>query len=85
MPQPNVTSVVFLIPKNQILPSDLLEALEGVLKISFNAPRKTIFNNHSKNYSKQKVLEVLEDLQITPNKRPHEIDTATYHRLLKIL
>ncbi len=85
VPQPKVTSAVFLIQKNQILPSDFLEALEGLLKISFNTPRKTIFNNLSKNYSKQKVLEALEDLQITPNKRPHEIDTATYHRLLKIL
>ncbi len=85
VPQPKVTSAVFLIMKNQNLPQEFLAHLEDLLKIAFNAPRKTLFNNLSKVYPKQKILEALEELGIKPNKRPHELDTTDYHRLLKLL
>lgn len=85
VPQPKVTSAVFLIEKNQIPSSDFLVKLEELLKIAFSAPRKTLFNNLSKVYSKEKIMETLETLGIVSNKRPHEIDTTDYHRLLKLL
>ncbi|WP_231232560.1 16S rRNA (adenine(1518)-N(6)/adenine(1519)-N(6))-dimethyltransferase RsmA [Helicobacter canadensis] len=85
VPQPKVTSAVFLIEKNHIPSSDFLVKLEELLKIAFSAPRKTLFNNLSKVYSKEKIMETLETLGIVSNKRPHEIDTTDYHRLLKLL
>lgn len=85
VPPPKVTSAVFLLEKTKDFISKDLERLESLLKIAFSAPRKTLLNNLSKAYSKQKVESVLESLQIAPSKRPHEIDTTIYHRLLKIL
>ena len=62
-----------------------LEELESLLKVAFRAPRKTILNNLSKAYPRQKLMEALESLNLAVSKRPHEIDTLDYHRLLKIL
>lgn len=86
VPQPKVISSVFLLQKIANPPSFKdLEDLESLLKVAFSAPRKTILNNLSKAYPKQAILDALESLQIAPSKRPHEIDTQDYHRLLKIL
>lgn len=87
IPPPKVTSAVFLLEKSTIsskIHKDL-GALEELLKIAFNAPRKTILNNLSKAYGKEKTQNALELLGISLTKRPHEIDTTNYHRLLKIL
>ena len=40
---------------------------------------------NKKVYSKEKIMETLETLGIVSSKRPHEIDTTDYHRLLKLL
>lgn len=86
VPPPKVTSSVFLLQKIANPPSFKdLEHLESLLKIAFSAPRKTILNNLSKAYPKQTIMDALESLAIAPSKRPHEIDTPNYHRLLKIL
>ncbi|WP_297811735.1 16S rRNA (adenine(1518)-N(6)/adenine(1519)-N(6))-dimethyltransferase RsmA [uncultured Helicobacter sp.] len=86
VPPPKVTSSVFLLQKVANPPSFKdLEHLESLLKVAFSAPRKTILNNLSKNYPKQVIIDALESLAIAPSKRPHEIDTPNYHRLLKIL
>ena len=86
VPPPKVTSSVFLLQKIANPPSfEDLEHLESLLKVAFSAPRKTILNNLSKAYPKEAVIDALESLQIAPSKRPHEIDTPNYHRLLKIL
>lgn len=86
VPPPKVTSSVFLLQKMANPPSFKdLEHLESLLKVAFGAPRKTILNNLSKAYPKQEIMDALESLQIAPSKRPHEIDTTNYHRLLKIL
>ncbi|MBX7491078.1 16S rRNA (adenine(1518)-N(6)/adenine(1519)-N(6))-dimethyltransferase RsmA [Helicobacter sp. Faydin-H64] len=86
VPPPKVTSSVFLLQKVANPPNFRdLEYLESLLKVAFSAPRKTILNNLSKAYPKQAIIDALESLQITPSKRPHEIDTPNYHRLLKIL
>ncbi|MCI5968261.1 16S rRNA (adenine(1518)-N(6)/adenine(1519)-N(6))-dimethyltransferase RsmA [Helicobacter sp.] len=86
VPSPKVISSVFLLQKVANPPSFKdLEHLEALLKVAFSTPRKTLLNNLSKAYPKQTITEALESLQIMPSKRPHEIDTQDYHRLLKIL
>ena len=86
VPPPKVMSSVFLLQKNANPPSfKQLEELESLLKVAFRAPRKTILNNLSKAYPRQKLMEALESLNLAVSKRPHEIDTLDYHRLLKIL
>lgn len=80
-PQPKVTSAVFLIQKTKNFES--LEKLEIMLKVAFSSPRKTLANNLSKTYKNAK--DILQKLDISANARPHEVDTATYHRLLKFL
>ncbi|WP_299545736.1 16S rRNA (adenine(1518)-N(6)/adenine(1519)-N(6))-dimethyltransferase RsmA [uncultured Helicobacter sp.] len=86
VPPPKVISSVFLIQKMANPPNFKdLEHLESLLKVAFNTPRKTILNNLSKAYPKQTILDALESLKIAPSKRPHEIDTQDYHRLLKLL
>lgn len=86
VPPPKVTSAVFLLEKTAISQTlKDLGILEELLKIAFSAPRKTILNNLGKVYDKDKVLEALESLELSSTKRPHEIDTTNYHRLLKIL
>ena len=85
IPPPKVTSAVFLIEKTKNVNRDFLESLEDLLKVAFSAPRKTIENNLSKKYAKEKVKKVLQELEIEAKKRPHEIDIFTYHRLLKFL
>lgn len=86
-PAPKVDSAVFLAQKveSQIIDSAFLENLESLLKVAFNAPRKTILNNLSKAYSKECVESALKSLEIPPTFRPHQLDTPTYHRLLKLL
>ncbi len=84
-PPPKVTSSVFLLTKTKYEEKDFLEKLEKLLKIAFNMPRKTLFNNLAKSYEKAKILECLQKLGIGINKRPHEIDTFFYHQLLKFL
>lgn len=86
VPQPKVTSSVFLLEKLANPPIfKELEHLESLLKVAFSAPRKTILNNLSKAYPKQTIIDALQSLAIASSKRPHEIDTLNYHRLLKIL
>ncbi|MDA3969294.1 MULTISPECIES: 16S rRNA (adenine(1518)-N(6)/adenine(1519)-N(6))-dimethyltransferase RsmA [Helicobacter] len=80
-PPPKVTSAVFLIQKTKNYES--LDKLEAMLKIAFTSPRKTLLNNLSKTYKNAK--DILQKLNIPINSRPHEVDTDTYHRLLKFL
>lgn len=87
VPPPKVTSAVFLLEKSAMLSESYqdLEGLEKLLKAAFSAPRKTILNNLTKAYGKEKAQKALELLELSHAKRPHEIDTTNYHRLLKIL
>ena len=86
VPPPKVISSVFLLQKNINPPSCKdLEDLESLLKAAFYLPRKTILNNLSNAYPKQAIMDALKSLNIAHSKRPHEIDTQDYHRLLKIL
>ena len=85
IPQPKITSAVFLIQKTKDLEPDFLEHLERLLKISFAMPRKTLQNNLNKGFDKDKVEQAFKALKIDSKKRPHEIDISTYHRLLNFL
>ncbi|TLD89287.1 16S rRNA (adenine(1518)-N(6)/adenine(1519)-N(6))-dimethyltransferase RsmA [Helicobacter sp. MIT 05-5294] len=87
IPPPKVTSAVFLLEKSVASSQTTIDwdALEELLKAAFSAPRKTILNNLSKVYGKERAQNALALLEMSPTKRPHEIDTTNYHRLLKIL
>lgn len=80
-PPPKVTSAVFLIQKTKSYES--LDTLEVMLRVAFSSPRKTLLNNLNKTYKNAK--DILQGLNIPINARPHEVDTDTYHRLLKFL
>ena len=84
-PPPKVVSSVFILLKTQPVQNISLEELEKLLKIAFKNPRKTLYNNLARVYEKTKVLDVLHELCINKDKRPHEIETPIYHQFLKFL
>lgn len=81
-PQPKVMSGLFrIVRKAEELPS----GLEALLRIAFNAPRKTLHNNLSKHYSLEQIKNAFCALGIPTNTRPHQINTPQYHQLTRIL
>lgn len=77
-PAPKVTSSVFCIDKthNRAL-SD--SGFEEFLKIAFRAPRKKLANNLQKTFAN--ITNLLGDLHIRDDARPHEVSTAQYHHI----
>jgi len=84
IPQPKVSSAVIYLQKLKCPQTTSLE-YKKFLKICFNANRKTILNNLSKNYKKTNILSVLNSLFIRPNKRPHEVSLGQYDNIYKYL
>jgi len=81
-PQPKVDSAVFLIQKTKDR-SD--ENFEGLLRVAFKQPRKTLMKNLSVVYDKKILQEIFNDLDFTLTVRPHQVDTQDYHQIYKIL
>ena len=81
-PQPKVDSAVFLIQKTDDR-SD--ENFEGLLRVAFKQPRKTLMKNLSVVYDKKILQEIFSDLDFTLTIRPHQVDTQDYHQIYKIL
>ncbi len=79
-PPPKIDSAVFLIQKTKDR-SD--ENFEGMLRVAFKQPRKTLMKNLSVVYEKEKILEVLNELGFAPTIRPHQVSTHDYHQLYK--
>lgn len=77
-PQPKVDSAVFLIQK-QYDRSD--EDFEGLLRVAFKQPRKTLMKNLSSVYDKKLLQEIFEELELSLTVRPHQLDTQDYHQL----
>ena len=81
-PAPKVTSAVLKIVKT----SDReVSEFEQMLRVAFTQPRKTLQKNLSAHYQKQEVLECLNTLGLEPSIRPHQVTTADYHQLFKLL
>ncbi len=79
-PQPKVDSAVFLIQKHCDR-SD--ESFEGLLRVAFKQPRKTLMKNLSIVYDKKMLQEIYEELELSTTVRPHQLDTQDYHQLYK--
>lgn len=93
-PMPKVTSSVMCIRKhgdfihgeNSIFKNqDEFEAFGQYLKTAFSAPRKQWIKNMSSCYERAVLAQLLEAVELQPQIRPHEIDTATHHHLFKQL
>jgi 16S rRNA (adenine1518-N6/adenine1519-N6)-dimethyltransferase len=79
-PPPKIDSAVFLIEKNADR-SD--EIFEGMLRVAFKQPRKTLMKNLSAFYDKDILKKAFADLDIAANLRPHQLSTDDYHQLYK--
>lgn len=82
IPIPKVTSSVLLIRKNR---SESDKNFEDFLKIAFKQPRKKLSKNLAQNFSKDKIDDIFNDLDINQNLRPHEATTEIYYHLYKQL
>ena len=81
-PQPKVDSAVFLIQKTKDR-SD--ENFEGLLRVAFKQPRKTLMKNLSSVYDKNLLQDIFTNLDFTSTIRPHQVNTQDYHQIYKIL
>ena len=61
------------------------EIFEGMLRVAFKQPRKTLMKNLSVTYKKDKLQEVFEELKFTLTVRPHQLSTSDYHQLYRKL
>jgi len=81
-PPPKIDSAVFLIEKSSDR-SD--EIFEGMLRVAFKQPRKTLMKNLSATYDKEILKEAFADLELIQTIRPHQLSTSEYHQLYKKL
>ena len=81
-PAPKVDSAVLLIEKHS---SRNNEEFELMLKAAFTQPRKTLSKNLSSRYEKESVKAALEQLELSPSIRPHQVATAQYHQLFELI
>lgn len=79
-PPPKIDSAVFLIQKNTDRSN---EDFEGLLRVAFKQPRKTLMKNLSVKYDKSALGEVFKELSLTQTIRPHQVTTDYYHQLYK--
>ncbi len=82
VPPPKVTSAVLSIVKFGSLED---RGFEDFLKVAFSQPRKKLSKNLSRQYSKDRVIEVFSDLQLQETLRPHEAATSIYHQIYTAL
>ena len=84
IPQPKViSSVITLVPKNNI-EIDIIPKISNLAKILFAQKRKTISNNF-KNSNYTNYNEVLEKLNINPQKRAEELSINDFYLMAKDL
>ena len=91
-PPPKVTSSVIKLQKTKkIFGKDGIfkdakqyEAFKAFLRAAFASPRKTLLKNLSTNFDKKALEEIFEDLGLTQNLRPHELDVDSYLKIFEI-
>lgn len=89
-PAPKVTSSVFVIhkypPHTLLWQEDFsLCDLESFVKLAFCAPRKRLFKNLAQGYDTRLLSEIFEALQLPSTIRAHEVETESFHQILKLL
>ncbi|QOY52105.1 16S rRNA (adenine(1518)-N(6)/adenine(1519)-N(6))-dimethyltransferase RsmA [Candidatus Sulfurimonas baltica] len=77
-PPPKIDSAVFLIEKKT---DRCDENFEGMLRVAFKQPRKTLIKNLSVIYEKTILQEAFLELELAPSIRPHQVSTVDYHQL----
>lgn len=85
-PAPKVSSSVIkleVLPKSQRPKNE--EQLINLIKAGFEQPRKTLMNNLSRKFSKEKALEALEAFNLNEKTRPQELSKEVWIKLAKIL
>jgi 16S rRNA (adenine1518-N6/adenine1519-N6)-dimethyltransferase len=89
-PMPKVTSTIVCMQKRTDFihgqqpifgTQEELKGFEEYLKTAFLAPRKQWIKNMSSKYDRSVLEKMLKEAKISPQIRPHEIDTATHHHL----
>jgi len=79
-PPPKIDSAVFLIEKETNRKD---ENFEGMLRVAFKQPRKTLMKNLSSAFDKEDLKTSFVELGLTPTIRPHQVSTKDYHQLYK--
>lgn len=79
-PPPKINSAVFLIQKSQDRSDKIFE---GMLRVAFKQPRKTLMKNLSATYDKEELQKAFAELDFLPTIRPHQVSTKDYHQLYK--
>ena len=80
-PPPKVDSAILFIEKNMDVV--LNDNFKKFLKIAFSQPRKKFINNISFRYNKTMIVNILNELEINLNIRPHEISANLYDLIYK--
>jgi 16S rRNA (adenine1518-N6/adenine1519-N6)-dimethyltransferase len=83
-PAPKIISSVILIKKESI-DQDALMKVSKLLRVAFAAPRKILFKNLSSLYEKELISTAFIDLGVDREKRPHEISSEIYMKLIGYL
>lgn len=77
VPAPKIWSAFLRIDKNDAVDVSF-EEFSKFLFVAFAQPRKTLSKNLSASYAKDKVLELLEELELKATTRPHEVTPLDY-------
>jgi 16S rRNA (adenine1518-N6/adenine1519-N6)-dimethyltransferase len=81
-PAPKVDSAVLLISKRSNRND---EGFENFLRVAFTQPRKTLYKNLTACYDGDSLSEAFTALNLERTIRPHQLDTADFHRLYALL
>jgi 16S rRNA (adenine1518-N6/adenine1519-N6)-dimethyltransferase len=85
-PRPKVESrLVFLGPKSGAPPSGDRQALGYLTRTAFFSRRKTILNNLSARYGKDRSVAALEEIEVSPESRAETLAPETLYRLALLL
>lgn len=92
-PEPKVISSVFKIEKTKKLLGELgefenldeYEKFKDFLRVSFLAPRKTMFKNLNSKFDKELLNQAFDSFELPKNIRPHELNVALYLKIFKKL
>ncbi len=81
-PQPKVQSAVLSFDKNN--PSYKLDKkFYNFLDVAFSQPRQTLIKNLSRQFSRENIIKIFDDLKLNLSIRPHQLNIEDYHQIYK--
>ena len=78
-PPPKVDSSVIYLKKDMGKKFD--ERFNKFLKVAFSQPRKKLIKNLSARYDKVTLVQVFDQLNLSENLRPHELQSSSYSQI----